>query len=164
MVLPTIFGIIILVVAVYVATRILGNIMWGVLLIALIFVTSYLILGSFPDLKEVPLIGKWLPDLSQFPMSTGKIVEIINRAFFNLDIIDYSYTDSGNLLVAISNDGRFDVSNFSVFVNGQKVRILNEPKDPLKPGETTVIEVDWMGNFNKVSVKTAETIANYRPD
>ena len=164
MVLPMIFGILILVVVVYVATRILGNILWGVLLIVLIFVASFLILGSFPNLKEVPIIDKWLPDLSQFPRTTGGVINIIQSVFFKVDILDYSYTNSGNLLISVANTGRYDVSNFTVFVDGRTVDIVNEPKDPLKSGDSTVIEVGWTGEFSRIDVKTAEAIASYPSD
>lgn len=164
MVLPMLFSILILVVIIYVAARVLGNVMWGVVLIALVFVASYLILGSFPSLKEVPVIGGWLPDLSQFPLTTGGVIGVIRGLFFNLEITNYSYTGSGNLLVTVSNSGRFDTGNFSVYVDGRVADILNNPKYPLKSGESTIIEVDWTGKFNTIYVKTPQTSANYPSD
>ena len=161
MVLPMIFGILILVVVVYVAMRVLGNLVWGLLLIGMVFVASFFILGSFPNLKDIPIIGQWLPDLSGLPLTTGGMVNVIQSEFFNLTITNHSYSESGNLLVEVANAGRFDLGNFTVFVDGQPAGILNGPKDPLKSGESTTIEVDWQGSFGRVAVKTAETVANY---
>ena len=45
MVLSMIFGILILSVVVYISLRVFGNVLYGVMLIVLIFIASYLIMG-----------------------------------------------------------------------------------------------------------------------
>lgn len=164
MVLATIFSLLVLVIVLYISMRVLGNIFYGLLLIGLIFVANFLILGSFPNLKEVPLIGKWLPDLSGFPRTTGEAINVIRSVFYKLDIIGNSRASSGNLLVIVANRGKTELGGFNVTVDGQTVDVLNEPKDPLKSGESTVIEVDWTKDFDKIEVKTPKTTASYPTD
>jgi hypothetical protein len=163
MVLPMIFGLLILVVVVYITFRIFGNLLHGALLIGLIFIASFLILGSLPNLKEVPLIGDFLPDLSNLSISsaTGNVINVVRNLLYNLKILSVGRSSSGNLLILVANAGRLDVSNFSVSVDGNAASIVNMPKDPLKSGESTVIETGWKGKFDAVIVKTQETVANY---
>lgn len=160
MVLSMIFGILILSVVVYISLRVFGNVLYGVMLIVLIFIASYLIMGSFPDLKEVPVIGKWLPDVSQWT-KTGSAIQVIKGVFYRLDVIDYSYTRAGNLLVVVANRGKMELTGFSVNVDGFGVDILNDPKDPLVSGESTVIEVGWRGEFKSISVSSDKASAEY---
>jgi len=164
MVLAMIFSLLILVIVLYISMRVLGNVFYGLLLIGLIFVASFLLLGSLPNLKEVPIIGKWLPDLSSFPKTTGEAINVIRSVFYKLDIIGTSRTGSGNPLVIVANRGRMGLSGFAVEVNGVEVEILNEPKDPLKSGEVTVIEVAWEWDIQTITVKTTQATASYPPE
>ena len=161
MVLQLIFGLLIFVVAVYITMRVLGNLFYGLLLIGLVFLASFLIVGSFPNLKEIPIIGRWLPDSSNFPKTTGEFIKVIKNVFFDLEIIGHSRTSRGDLLVLVANAGRMQLTDFHVFVDGEAANIINNPKDPLKSGEATVIEVDWKAEFNAISVKTKESSAIY---
>ena len=63
MVLELIFGFLILAIAVFIAVRILGNVAIGVTLIALVLLASYLLLGSFPSLKTIPVLGSYIPKI-----------------------------------------------------------------------------------------------------
>jgi len=164
MVLSMIFSFLILVIVVYISMRVLGNVFYGVLLIGLIFVASFLILGSFPELKNIPIIGKYLPDIPNFPSTTGEAINVIRNVFYKLDVIGYERASSGNLLVIVANRGKMDLSGFSVEVNGIEVDIVNVPKDPLKSGEATAIEVDWKWSFQTITVKTTQATANYPYD
>jgi hypothetical protein len=158
MVLPLIFGLIIIAIVVFVFLRIIGHIALGAVLILLVFVASYLIIGSLPDLQVIPIIGPYLPKL---PTSTGEAIAYIRDVFYNIDILSASRDSENNLLIAVANTGRNDVSNFTVFINNQSVIILNEPKDPLKSKEVTVIQTNWKANFTTILVNTNQASATY---
>jgi len=156
MVLPLIFGIIILAILVYIGLRIFKNLLVGTLLIALVLITSFLIIGSFPDLQSIPLIGKYLPKI---PSSTGEAVSAIRKFFYSLEIVNVARDNQNNLLITVTNTGRLSLSNFKVFVDGDYTIITNKPKDPLSAGETTVLQVDWKNSFNKILVQTDQANA-----
>jgi hypothetical protein len=160
MVLPMLFGVLILFVVVYITFRLLGNVLYGVVMIVLIFIASYLILGSFPNLTEVPVIGRWLPDLSQF-RTTGSAISVIKGVFYKLEVLDYAHTRTGNLLVVVANRGSMDLSGYNVTVNGQLSDILNDPKETLASGESAVIEVGWRGGFESITVESGNAAAIY---
>ncbi len=152
MALEWVFGIILLAIVVFIAMRIVGSVAVGIMLIGLIFIASYLILGTVPSLKSVPIVGQFLPE---FP-TTGEAIAIVRNVFFNLDIIGTSADANGNLLITVANTGKLDVSGFKVFVNNQTASILNQPKDPLKSKETTIIQTGWKGEFNSIIVETKQ--------
>jgi len=155
MVLPLIFGIIILAILVYIGMRIFKTLVIGILLIVLVFIDSFLIFGSFPDLQAIPFIGRYLPKL---PSSVGDAFSSIRKFFFNLEIVDVSRSGE-NLLITVANTGKLSLSNFKVFIDGEYTTIINKPKDPLKSGELTVLQVGWNGNFNKILVQTDQANA-----
>ena len=157
MVLDLIFGIIILGIAVFIAVRIVGSITVGIVLIAMVFVASYFILGSFPNLKSIPIIGQFLPEFS----TTDQAIAVIKNVFFNIDIISVSRDVENNLLVTVANTGKLDVSGFKVFVDNKTVNIINNPKDPLKSKETTIIQTDWKNGFAIITVETKQAKAVY---
>ena len=160
MVLSMVFGVLILFIVVYITFRVLGNMLYGAVLIVLIFIASYLILGSFPDLKEIPIIGQWLPDMSQVS-KTGSAISVIKGVFYKLEVLDYAHTRTGNLLVVVANRGMNDLTGFDVFVNGRSVDILNDPSETLASGESTVIEAGWRGGFDTIRIDSGEATANY---
>lgn len=164
MVLPLIFGLLILAVVVYIALRVLGNVLYGVVLIALIFFASFLIIGSFPDLKQVPIIGDFIPDLPDFSSlssATGNVINVVRGLLYNLKILSVGRSSAGNLLVTVANAGRLELSGFNVSVDNKAAGIANAPKSPLKSGESTVIEATWTAGFSNITVQTAETFSNY---
>ena len=128
------------------------------MLIALVFIASYLILGTGPNLNTVPLIGKFLPRLS---WTTGDAIAIIKRSFYSIDIIGTSRDSESNLLITLANTGVKEVSNFKVFVDNQTAGIINNPLDPLKSRQTTTIQVGWKGNFTGILVQTDQINATY---
>lgn len=158
MVLPLIFGIIILAIVIFVFLRVLGNILVGAILIFLVLIASYLIIGSLPDLQAAPIIGEYLP---KFPTSVKEAIGYIKDIFYNIDILSVTRDSEENLLIVVANTGRLDVSNFTVFIDLQQTKILNKPKDPLKPKEVTVIQIDWKESFKQILVKTDQANATY---
>ncbi|MFQ6055680.1 MAG: hypothetical protein ACE5J3_06840 [Methanosarcinales archaeon] len=83
MVISIIIGIIILAIVIFVVIKIVKNILIGVALIVLVFLASFLILGSIPNLRSIPIIGPRLPRL---PSSLGEVVAIIKRIFHEIEI------------------------------------------------------------------------------
>jgi hypothetical protein len=155
MVLPLIFGIIIVAIIVYIGIRILKSLVIGIVLVALVLIVSFLILGSFPNLQSIPFIGKYLPKLP----STGEAISAIRKFFYSLEIVNVARDDENNLLITVANTGKLSLSNFKVFVDGEYVTMLNKPKEPLNSGEITVLQVNWKDNFHKVLVQTDQTNA-----
>lgn len=156
--IPAIIGILLLIVVIFVALRVLGNVIMGAVLIGLVFFASYLILGSIPDLRDVPLIGKYLPEL---PSSTGEAIAIVRNVFNSVEILSVNKDLSGNLLVTVVNTGKLEASDFEVFVDGQKAQIINSPADPLESGKTTVLQVQWQGEYSNILVQTDKTSDTY---
>jgi hypothetical protein len=155
MVLPLIFGIIIVAIILYIGIRILKSLVIGIALIALVLIVSFLILGSFPNLQSIPFIGKYLPKLP----STGEAISAIRKFFYSLEIVNVARDDENNLLITVANTGKLSLSNFKVFVDGEYVTMLNKPKEPLNSGEITVLQVNWKDNFHKVLVQTDQANA-----
>ena len=158
MVLEIIFGLIVVAIIVFVVMRIVGNITLGILLVAVVFVISYVLIGSFPNVKEIPIIGR----LFEFtPSITGDFSSGINNLFFRIEIIGTARDSQNNLLVVIENTGIFDVNDYNILVDNTTARITNTPKDPLKPSETTTLETDWKDNAISILVETNQTKATY---
>jgi hypothetical protein len=152
------FGLIIISVVIYIAFRVFQNIAVGIILVLLVLFASYLILGSLPDLTVVPVIGGYL---SKFPKTTGESIATIKNVLYNLDIISLSRDSDSNLLITIANTGKVEASKFTVFVDNNTVDIINNPKDPLKSGEVTIIQTNWQGEFKDVLVQSEKTNATY---
>jgi hypothetical protein len=156
--LPLIFGILILLIAVYIGIKILKNIIVGVILIALVLIASFLIFGSLPNLREIPFIGQFLPSIS----TPQDIILAIKNILYNIEIVDVSRDSQNNLLIAIANTGKLEVSQIKVFVDNQTVSIINSPKDPLKSGEITLIQTNWNQSFSEILIQTKQVNATYR--
>ncbi|MEM7825847.1 MAG: hypothetical protein QW412_03250 [Candidatus Aenigmatarchaeota archaeon] len=156
--LTLIFGIVILLLAIYVGIKILKNIIIGFILIFLVLLASFLIFGSIPNLREIPLIGQFFPSIS----GIQHVIVGIKNILYSIDIIDVSRDSSNNLLVAIANTGKLEISQIRVFVDDQSVRIINKPKDPLKSGEITLIQTDWNKEFSEILVQTKQVNATYK--
>ncbi len=154
MVLELLFAIIILAIVIYIAVRVFHSIAFGLLLIGLVFIASFLIMGSFPNLKNMPVIGGFF---SFLPSNTTDAIAIIKDVFFSIDIVGTTRDADNNLLVTVANTGKFDVSGFKVFVDNTTVSILNKPKDPLKSREITTIQTDWKVPFTSILVTTKDT-------
>lgn len=158
MVISIIIGIIILAIVIFVVIKIVKNILIGVALIVLVFLASFLILGSIPNLRSIPIIGPRLPRL---PSSLGEVVAIIKRIFHEIEILDVSRDSENQVLITIKNTGRFEVSNFSVYVDNKTTKIINKPEDPLKSGEITTIQTNWKKNFTQILIQTQHVNATH---
>ena len=167
MVVPFIIGIILLIIVVYISLKVLQNVVVGVVLIALVLFASYLIFGSIPSLKDIPIIGSYLEGFiskyfpPKIPSSTGEIIAIVKNVLYKIEILSVERDSNSNLLITVVNTGKLEVSGFKVFVDGKEAKILNEPKDPLKSKEVTVLQVDWKANYSKILVKTLQASVNY---
>ncbi|MBI2005145.1 MAG: hypothetical protein HYS80_00070 [Candidatus Aenigmarchaeota archaeon] len=147
------FGIALLVVVVYIIFRVIGNVALGALLVLVVFLASYLLLGSFPSLGGIPVVGKFIP-------TTGKAIAVIKNFAYSMDIIGVSTSSNGNLLLTLVNTGRLEVSNFTAYVDDQQVEILNE-KDSLSSGDVVVFELDWKEDFKRILIDSDHVEAVY---
>ncbi|MCS7105853.1 MAG: hypothetical protein NZ942_00855, partial [Candidatus Aenigmarchaeota archaeon] len=156
--LPLIVGILVLLIAIYIGIKILKNIITGVILIFLVLFGSFLIFGSLPNLREIPVIGQFLPSIS----GPQDVILAIKNILYNIEIVEVSRDSLNNLLIAIANTGKLEVSQIRVFVDNQSTRILNSPKDPLKSGEITLIQTDWNQSFSEILVQTKQVNTTYK--
>jgi hypothetical protein len=134
-----------------VSLKIFKNVLLGIVLVAAVVFASFLIFGSLPDIRTIPIIGSFIPDLSG-----------ILGSLYKIEIIAVSKDAQGNLLITVSNTGKLDVTGFKSSVDGQSARITNSPKDPLKPGETTVIQSEWTKEYSEIKVETEQTSVVYK--
>ncbi len=166
MVLQFVFGIILLVIIIYISLKLLQNVVTGIILIVLVFFASYLILGSIPTLRDIPIIGTYLQNfferfLPRIPGTTGEAIGVVREILYHIEILNVERDCEQNLLITLANTGKLEVSGFKIFIDGNEVKLLNQPKDPLKSKEVTVFQVDWKGNFSKIEVKGLEASASY---
>lgn len=159
MVVPIIVGIALLLIVIYIALKILKNIVFGIILIGLALFASFLIFGSIPNLRDIPFIGKLLPVI---PTTPGEVVIAVKNILYNVDILGYSRDSQGNLLIAVMNTGKSSVSNFTVYVDNQKTNILNPIKPTLNSKTVEIIQTDWKSSFSSILVQTNEVNATYR--
>jgi len=160
MVISVIIGVIILAIVIFVVIRIVKNVLIGIALIGLILLASFLILGSTPSLRSIPVIG---PRLPRVPSSLGEAVSIIKKIFYEIEILDVSRDSKNQILITIKNTGRMKASDFSVFIDNKTVEITNKPEDPLELGEITTIQTDWKKDYSEIlvqSLKANATIKN----
>ncbi|MDI6798664.1 MAG: hypothetical protein QMD12_01540 [Candidatus Aenigmarchaeota archaeon] len=163
--IPIIIGIILLIIAVYFGFKILKNIIIGAILIGLVILASFLIFGSIPDLRGIPIIGGLFQTIGglfpSMPTTAGEILVGIRNIIYNIEILGVNRDAHNNLLVTVVNTGKLEVSELRVFVDNQTVRTINLPKDPLKSGEVTIIQTDWNRSFTEVLVQTKQVNATY---
>jgi len=159
MVLELLLGLVIIAIIAFVAIRVVGSITLGIVLISIVLIASHFLIGTFPNLKNIPLLGQFFTFI---PSTTGGFVAVINEAFFRIDIQSTSRDSENNLFIAVENTGAFDVTEFKVIVDNKTASITNKPKDPLKPKEVTTIETDWKDSFTSILVETKQAKAAYK--
>ena len=159
MVIGVIIGIIILAIVIFVVMRIVKNVIIGVALIGLILLASFIILGSAPSLRSIPIIG---PRLPRVPSSLTEVVSIIKKIFYEIEIVDVSRDSENQVLITVKNTGRLGASNFSVYVDNKTAKIRNEPKDPLGSGEMTTIQTDWKKDYSGILVQSLRANVTYK--
>jgi len=159
MVIGVIIGIIILAIVIFVAVRIVKNVLIGVALIALILLASFLILGSVPSLRTIPIIG---PRLPRVPSSLGEVISIIREIFYEIEILDVSRDSEDQILITVKNTGRLKASNFTVSIDNKTAEITNKPEDPLESGEITTIQTDWKRTYSEILVQSLRANATIK--
>jgi hypothetical protein len=157
MAISIILGVLILAIIVYTMIKIVKNVIVGLILIFFALIAGYLILGSIPSPRSIPIIGPLLP---QTP-SSFDIINYVKRMFRNIEIAEVSRDVENNILITVSNAGKLQVSNFTVYVDDNKTNIINKPRDPLNSGQITVIQTDWKQDFTKILIQTSSVNATY---
>ena len=156
MVVSIIIGILILAVIVFTIVRIVKNIIVGLILVGFLLLISYVFLGSFPNLREIPIIG---PKLPRIP-SIGEFIGFLRKAY-QIKIIKVFRGSENQIMITIKNVGNFAVSNFSLLVDNKPVNIINRIKSSLKPGEMGTIETNWKEDFNNITIIASEINVTY---
>jgi len=154
-----VFGILLFAVALYFILKILKNLVLGVMAIFVLLLAYTFIFGSSPEVCTMPVMGNIISPLCNFSYNTTEITSAVKKVFYNIDVMATSRDDKNNLLVVVSNTGRLDQTNLQVLVDNSTVNITNNPKDPLKAGETTVIHTNFNSSCLAVVVKTNQTVS-----
>lgn len=157
MVISIIIGILILAIIVYTMFKIVKNLIVGLILIFFALIAGYLILGSIPSPRLIPIIGPLLP---QVP-SSSDIFTYIKSIFRNVQIADVDRDANNDLLIVVINAGKLQISNFTVYVDNSTTNIINKPRDPLESDQITVIQTDWKKDFKEILVQTSSVNATY---
>jgi len=150
MVFPALIGVALLLLVIYAAFKVLKGIISGLILLALGVFAFYLIYGSLPQIPFLPRIP-----------ALGDLIGFIIGFFYKLEIVSISRDAANNLLITVRNGGRLSLSGFQVLVNEKVVEIINEPTDPLPSGQSTVLQVDWKAEFERIEVRTGQTSVVY---
>jgi hypothetical protein len=161
MVALVIFGVILLLIAIYVGFKILKNLIIGLILLIMIVLACFLIFGSISSLRAIPFIGRLIPKIPTTPQG---VIIAIKDILYSIDVAGVDKDSHDNLLIAVANTGKLEVSNISVFVDNQTVNITNSIKDPLKSGEITIIQTNWNEDFSEILVQTKQANATYKPE
>ena len=161
MIIPIIVGIILFVIAIYLGLKIIKNVLMASVLIVLIVVACFFIFGSIPNFREIPLIGRFFPNI---PTTPEGIIIAIKNIFYSINVLGVDRDSENNLLVAVGNTGKLELSNITIFVDNQTTDITNRPKDHLKSGEVTVIQTDWDTDFSEIFVQTHYVNETYKPE
>lgn len=155
--IPLIIGVILLVIIVYVALKIVKNILIAAVLIGAVFVTSFLIFGQWPDLQGVPIIGRFIPKM---PSTLGDAIAVIKNVFYSLDIVSVNRDSNNNLLIVMHNSGKLEITGIEVFVDEEQAAILNN-RNNLKSGDVFVFQIDWNQDFDDIEVKSDQISSLY---
>jgi len=158
MVISIIIGILILAIIIYTMIKIVKNIVMGIILIFFALIAGYLILGSIPSPRSIPIIGSFFP---QVPSSPFDLITYIRRIFLNIEIEEVSRDSGNNLLIIVANVGRLQLSNFTIYIDDNNTEIINKPRDPLKSGQITVIQTGWTEDFTKILVQSSKANVTY---
>ena len=154
-----IFGILLFAVALYFILKILKNLVLGVVAIFVLLLAYTFVFGSTPEVCTMPMIGNIISPVCNFSYNTTDITSAVKKVFYGIDIAATSRDDKNNLLVVVSNTGRFDETNLQVFVDNFTVNITSQIKEPLKAGETVVIHTDFNSTCLSILVKTNQTVS-----
>jgi hypothetical protein len=157
MIFQLLFAIILLIIIVFIGLRILGNIIVGVSMIALVMLASFIIAGSLPDLQAIPIIGKYVPSLP----SAAEAIAFIKNQVYSVDVLGTSRDSSNNLIIIVGNTGRLDVSSLNVSVNNQPVQILNLVDYPIKSKQVVALQTNWKSDYTNITVSSNNAQATY---
>ena len=148
----------VLMVFIYFVLRGLGEIGKGIFFFLLAFVIYLFFFHSQSDLTNLKISGSFIRTLTNYL----RIPNYLKSKIFRVDILSVEKSTNKHLLISIENKGMLPLSNYTVFVDGKKENILNNPKDPLYPREVTVIEIRAVDSFKEIEVRTNHAIAIFR--
>ena len=146
--LPLFFSIALMIILAYVIFRVLSDIAKGLVLFLIVLLAYFIVFKSLPEFGQVPLIGKYLS------------IQKLKSAFYRLEILSITRSADNSLLVAVKNSGLLPLTNFSVLVDNKPVNITNNPKDPLYPFESTILQVDWKKKYSNLTISTNQLVSS----
>ncbi len=139
---PQVFlGIIVLIVILVYFLRTLKDIAQGIILIAIALIASGLIIGGTHEIGKIPIIGDYFSAQSMVEGVPGNIIETVESAAWNIEILEAQKDTEGNLIIIVQNRGQFALENFKLKVENRTTHIFNEP-NRLEKGKTTALIAD----------------------
>ncbi len=157
-------GILILVVAIYVLSKIVKQLLIGAALIIAIFLATSLIFKETPYLPwdKIPVIGNYLQEKFSFPKNFSEAIVKVRNVFYNVEIIDVEKLSNGNVALVILNSGKLDQNgNITLYFDGSKVDIVKMPSK-LESGHAYIIETSSTSIPTNISLITEKNEVNFR--
>ena len=150
-------GIVLFVFALYLILKVMKNVLLVIVAIVVLFMSYTFIYGSSPEICTMPVIGTIINPICSFSSNPSGVIVAVKDIFYNTEVIATSRDSQNNLLVAASNTGKFDLSGFKIFVDGNEVGIKNNIPAVLKSGQTYVFSTNFSGSCTNVTIKTNQT-------
>ncbi|MCX8178634.1 MAG: hypothetical protein N3D75_02275 [Candidatus Aenigmarchaeota archaeon] len=133
-----IIGFVFLIISVFLAFKLIGNLIKTIFIALLLLLSYYLIFGYLPQTDKIDLKG-----------------------FFGISIQTVGKDSDQNLLLYVKNNWFFAAKNISVSVDGKKVDIINNVTEIPGMGKS-IIQVGWNGNFDYIVLESKIGTAKYK--
>ncbi|MEM5801191.1 MAG: hypothetical protein QW474_01555 [Candidatus Aenigmatarchaeota archaeon] len=130
-------GVLFLVLGVFLAFKVIGNLFKTFLVVFILIIGFYLIFGYVPFSDKINLKG-----------------------FFSLSIDDFGRDKDQNLLLVVKNKWFFEAKNLSVFVDENNVNITNNIKT-IGGRKSAILQTDWREDFKNIKIESSIGIAEY---
>ncbi|MFH8080331.1 MAG: hypothetical protein QXO84_00395 [Candidatus Aenigmatarchaeota archaeon] len=127
-----VLGLLLILLGVFLASKIVGNLIKLFLLLIIFFLGFYLIFGYIPY--------------------SSTIFDLKN--IFGISILSIGKDVEGKMLLAVKNNWFFEAKNLSVSINGNETGILNNVKS-IKGRKIEILQVDWREDFNKIIISSS---------
>ncbi|MBU5688811.1 MAG: hypothetical protein KQA41_01105 [Candidatus Aenigmarchaeota archaeon] len=130
-------GVLFLVLGVFLAFKVIGNLFKTFLVVFILIIGFYLIFGYIPFSDKINLKG-----------------------FFSLSIDNFGRDKDQNLLLVVKNKWFFEAKNLSVFVDENNVNITNNIKT-IGGRKSVILQTDWREDFKNIKIESSIGIAEY---
>jgi len=140
---PTsLLGIVVLLIAIFVAFKLIKSIVKIGIIVVLFLLGSYLLFGG------IPFIGDGDMDTDTLPIpDDSRVKDIIVTAkniAWGVEVVSTAWDSDDTLLIAVTNTGQLPLSDIQVWVNDDEVQITNTAPESLEKGDTVILDTNYM--------------------